>query len=66
MKFMNARCTVCGSDIFREDQLLAFNSGRPLERVDLEGQQPWCGVTCICLYCATMMSAFLKEFFDAS
>jgi len=53
MKFIFANCKVCNRDVFDEKELVTFQSLRPLhlERVDLEGQQPWTGMLCICLQC---------------
>jgi hypothetical protein len=56
--FHHACCEVCGRDVFRADDLIAYQvrAGRPA-RIDLGGKQPWAGVRCVCLACIE----FLRE-----
>jgi len=59
MKFMFANCRVCHRDVFDEKELVSFQNLRPLhlERVNLEGQQPWTSMLCICLQCVSAIQA---------
>lgn len=56
MKFIFANCRICRRDVFNEEELAAFKLS-PLELVNLDGQQPWCGVHCICSQCVTAIQA---------
>lgn len=56
MKFTNARCELCTADIFSPVLMMAFTIKRDgktkwIERVNLEGQQPWSGIRCVCQSC---------------
>lgn len=55
MKFHHVNCVVCHRDYFDEDQVIAFRRGLQLdgiERIFLDGRQPWCGIVCVCRNCA--------------
>lgn len=63
MKFTNAQCVLCLRDIFDEKEMATFtrpvsrpDSNWTMERFDIEDQQPWCGVTCICLDCVNTVA----------
>lgn len=51
MKFTFANCKVCGQYVFNASELVAFKRTKPLIQVNLKGEQPWCGMLCICLQC---------------
>src|SRR5687767_6286292 len=63
MKFGHAHCLICGKDYFKEEEVIAFSIGfrgenyreRFLERVSLEGKQPWSGVRAVCKKCANFL-----------
>jgi hypothetical protein len=59
MKFMFANCKVCNRDVFNEEELVAFfkrSELQGMERANLEGQQPWTGMLCICLQCVNAIA----------
>lgn len=62
MKFMFTPCTVCRKDFFQPDEVVAFyRISAELRRIDLDGQQPWCGVHCICHRCIDVISKVRDE-----
>jgi len=61
MRFNHTRCRLCGAYIFEINDLIAYSTGNSgLYQVDLEGQQPWSGVHCVCKTCVTVLKA-MKE-----
>jgi hypothetical protein len=57
MQFGNTQCRLCGRDFFKVKHVVAFENGPlGLERIDLHGQQPWCGVFCICHRCLDVLT----------
>ena len=57
MKFIFTNCRVCRRDFFNAKEIVAFKQTPSLELVDLEGQQPWTGMLCICLQCVIAIQA---------
>lgn len=48
--------------MFNPKLLVAFQvSNVGLKRVDLKGQEPWCGIRCICLKCVEAIDGFVME-----
>ena len=53
MKFNHTVCKVCGHAKFDENDINAYQiTEGKLESVDLDGQQPWCGIICVCVLTA--------------
>ncbi len=52
MRFSHAPCKVCGSYIFESDDLVAYQCGNAgVVQIELNGEQPWSGVHCVCKTC---------------
>lgn len=72
MKFTHAQCAICLDDIFDKKEMVTFHrpvdrfpTRKPLERVDLKGEQPWCSITCLCLNCAkTIADAMIADMLE--
>ena len=65
MKFILAQCRVCGVDFFQPDEVVAFcRTPTELRRIDLDGQQPWCGMFCICRKCIRAIAELADEIED--
>jgi hypothetical protein len=59
MKFINASCVVCGQSIFKNEKILAYvRRNGEIRAVDLEGEQPWSGVRCICPDCVKYINQY--------
>lgn len=61
MRFNHALCEVCGAYIFEIDDLVAYQCDNAvLFRIDLEGEQPWSGVHCVCKICISRLAEMVK------
>ena len=61
MRFSHTQCKVCGAYIFELDDLIAYQCGNAgLIAVDLDGEQPWSGVNCVCKTCVTKLTGMVK------
>ncbi len=57
MEYRFTTCELCHRLIFDSLEFQAFRLHRDaLERVDLGGQNPYCGVRCICSHCIHIIS----------
>ena len=61
MKFNHAHCHTCGQDFFEEEEVQAFVRIHRFVPVALEGQQPWCGVMCLCRNCCIDISVSIDD-----
>ncbi len=59
MKFQHGHCQICGIDYFKTEEIIAYQSKfggsyrhRDLEVIELNDQEPWSGVRCVCMKCA--------------
>ena len=60
MVFSNAKCELCNQDQFNPDDVLAFRyviETKGIRPVRLDGQQPWCGIRCVCKRCIAVIQA---------
>ena len=65
MKFIFTQCRVCGVDFFQSDEVVAFyRTPAELRRFDLDGQQPWTGMFCICHKCIRAIAELADEIED--
>ena len=61
MRFNHALCEVCGAYIFEIDDLVAYQHGNAgVIRVELEGEQPWAGIHCVCKTCIHRLAEMVK------
>jgi len=61
MRFNYALCEVCGACIFEIDDLVAYRRGNAgVFHVELEGEQPWSGVRCVCKTCIHRLGEMVK------
>jgi hypothetical protein len=63
MPFKTARCSLCDFWIFKVEDVVAFEmrlkglgSRKALAPVDLDGREPWSGVRCVCVACASTIA----------
>lgn len=62
MKFFHTVCRMCGEYLFNLNEVAAFrHSSAGLRSIDLDGQQPWCGVFCVCHGCIEAISKVHNE-----
>lgn len=58
----HAVCNVCQQSNFSPDCLVAYTlRSKRIERVDLQGRQPWSGVRVICLDCLRTFALWLEQ-----
>lgn len=62
MRFFHTQCKMCGAYIFDPDNLIAYQCGNAgLFQVDLQGEQPWTGIHCVCKTCVTRLAEMVVQ-----
>lgn len=51
MRLMHVVCEICGNILFEELEFIAYKRKKPIEIVDLNGEQPWTGIGIVCKSC---------------
>lgn len=73
MRFHSAKCVICGDYRFEVQDVVAYRLHSVLktstdrstklvpEQVDLDGDDPWLGVRCLCLSCVRFVASLMPS-----